>query len=327
MNKIYECTLKGLRLLSLRMGISKDIPLFHPEEDPDIVSKWISDLLNSDSPCMIARYGSTEMTAIVNYLGVKSGDHNPVHYITGKSQQWWWNKDTLMQMSKWSGFFPSTEENIAHFCEIMLEDSKQVDLLGSWTKGEYLLKELHPNVKRVHIGMLDPYWATNPWTKCLENKRILVIHPFAETILSQYNKRSLLFSNKQVLPEFKELKVIKAVQTLGGQSEDFKDWFEALEYMKKEIDHTDFDVCLIGCGAYGFPLAAHVKRKGKKAVHIGGSLQLLFGIMGNRWNHDVPHDWHGHTVHYAGLQNEFWVRPDKKDNPKNAQDVEGACYW
>ena len=53
--------------------------------------------------------------------------------------------------------------------------------------------------------------------------------------------------------------------------------------MKSEIDKCDYDVCLIGCGAYGFPLAAHVKHKGKQAIHLGGTLQLLFGIKGNRW--------------------------------------------
>lgn len=36
--------------------------------------------------------------------------------------------------------------------------------------------------------------------------------------------------------------------------------------MKSEIDKCDYDVCLIGCGAYGFPLAAHVKHKGKQAI-------------------------------------------------------------
>lgn len=46
------------------------------------------------------------------------------------------------------------------------------------------------------------------------------------------------------------------------------------------MDKIDYDICLIGCGAYGFPLAAHAKRKGKKAVHLGGALQLLFGIKG-----------------------------------------------
>ena len=50
--------------------------------------------------------------------------------------------------------------------------------------------------------------------------------------------------------------------------------------MKSQMDQTDYDIALIGCGAYGFPLAAHAKRMGKQAIHMGGSLQLLFGIRG-----------------------------------------------
>ena len=43
------------------------------------------------------------------------------------------------------------------------------------------------------------------------------------------------------------------------------------EYMKAEINKSNYDICILGCGAYGFPLAAHVKRMGKKAIHMGGS--------------------------------------------------------
>lgn len=73
---------------------------------------------------------------------------------------------------------------------------------------------------------------------------------------------------------------LEAVQSLGGSNNKFQSWFEALQWMEDEMDKTDYDICLIGCGAYGFPLAAHAKRKGKKAVHLGGALQLLFGIKG-----------------------------------------------
>lgn len=50
--------------------------------------------------------------------------------------------------------------------------------------------------------------------------------------------------------------------------------------MQDEISKEDYDICLIGCGAYGFSLAAYVKRCGKQAIHMGGALQLLFGIKG-----------------------------------------------
>ena len=84
--------------------------------------------------------------------------------------------------------------------------------------------------------------------------------------------------------------------------------------MECEIDKADFDVALIGCGAYGFPLAAHCKRIGKQGIHIGGSLQLYFGIKGKRWDNH-------------GLYNEFWVSPDESEQPKNLSRVEGGCYW
>ena len=85
---------------------------------------------------------------------------------------------------------------------------------------------------------------------------------------------------------------------------------------KAEIEKHDFDICLLGCGAYGFPLAAHVKRLGKKAVHIGGALQLLFGIKGRRWDRE-----------FSSIYNDAWVRPEENEKPRNANSVEGGCYW
>jgi len=99
--------------------------------------------------------------------------------------------------------------------------------------------------------------------------------------------------------------------------------------MKREIEKQDFDICLIGCGAYGFPLAAHVKKIGKKAVHMGGSLQLLFGIRGKRWEVYDPHyEQPGNVfIHYYGLPNENWVRPSNNEKPENHSKVEDSCYW
>ena len=53
--------------------------------------------------------------------------------------------------------------------------------------------------------------------------------------------------------------------------------------MKAEIDKNYFDIAIIGCGVYGFPLVAHGKRIGKKSIHLGGPTQMLFGIKGKRW--------------------------------------------
>ena len=48
--------------------------------------------------------------------------------------------------------------------------------------------------------------------------------------------------------------------------------------MKKQIESVEFDIAIIGCGAYGMPLSLFVKDLGKKAIHLGGNVQYLFGI-------------------------------------------------
>lgn len=109
---------------------------------------------------------------------------------------------------------------------------------------------------------------------------------------------------------------------MGEGNPNFFTWFDALEWMENEIAHRDFDIALIGCGAYGFPLAAFIKRLGKKAIHLGGVLQLLFGIRGARWESS---DYFGGK--YKILFNEYWIRPGGTLRPANASSVENACYW
>jgi len=293
------------------------------EQDPDKVSQVIYNLLMDDNPVMVARFGSTELSMLVNYLGVKQNNRNIIKYIIGDGLPWWWEENRMQQMQDWSGFFPPNEEKISQFCELMLEDIKEVDLLGSWLNDERKFEEFIPEEKRVRLVYLEPFWSKLPWTKALEGKKVLVIHPFAETIELQFPNKDKIFDNG-LLPNF-ELKTIKAVQSLGGVCPGFDDWFEALDHMKNEIDKTDFDICIIGAGAYGFPLAAHVKRIGKKAIHLGGSSQLIFGIKGKRW--ETKEYGKALNLDYPSMFNEYWVKPGTKERPKNSDQVEDNCYW
>lgn len=330
MNTFSIFVLKLLRKFYTKIFGCYQLPALTREEDPDKASEMIYNLLASGKPCMIARFGSTELMALVNYLGVNSKRHSILDYIRGKQSGWWWNRNIMNQMQQWSGFFPPTPKNMQKFGDMMMNDIKELDLLGCWVDNEAWFSDELKSVKRVHLRLLEPFWAQTPWTKYLEGKRVVVVHPFKEDILIQYNNHRLqLFSNPDVLPEFSSLRVIKAVQSLGGENNGFKDWFEALQWMKDEIDKEDYDVCLIGCGAYGFPLAAHVKRNGKQAIHLGGALQLLFGIKGKRWenpNYGVK-EWGIPYGSYSALINEYWIRPGNIGKPQNAQQVEEGCYW
>jgi hypothetical protein len=290
-------------------------------QEADVASKIIYDALTSDKPCMIARFGSTELACLMNYIGINQDKNKYLTYLTGKTQPWWWEKNIINQMQNWSGFFPPTQDKIEEFCELMLDDIPKVDLLGSWLSGETEFDLMLNNSKKINLELLNPFFAKIPWTKALEGKKVLVVHPFAKTIKSQYVKRELLF-NDNLLPSF-HLQTIQAIQSIAGNQTQFADWFEALNYMKSEIVKHDYDICLIGCGAYGFPLAAHVKCMGKKAIHMGGSLQLLFGIKGKRWEN--PN--YNSIYNYAQFMNEHWVYPGDEEKPQNAASVEGGCYW
>lgn len=328
MNKIGIYALKALRRLYSKCFASKAVGYDWGITDPDKASELIYNLLASGKPCMIARYGSTEMFAITNYLGVTAKHHSAWKYIQGKQFAWWWENNVKDQMTRWSGFFPSTEENLMKFGEMMVEDSKQVDILGSWLPDEEtMIAGFKLDLTKVTLLSLEPYWSKNPWSRILEGKKVLVVHPFASLIERQYEeKREALFDDKRVLPKF-ELKTIKAVQSIGGDCQ-FENWFEALDSMKAQMDATDYNIVLLGCGAYGFPLAAHAKRMGKQAVHLGGALQLLFGIRGKRWdNPDYGIQEFGKQNAYKTLFNSSWVYPSPGFAPKNAAQVEGGCYW
>ena len=266
-------------------------------------------LVESGTPFAAARFGGTETKTIADVLYTQAGGK-----IGGV------NDRTLERIMELSGFFPADKQALNQFAQLYIESSAEIDMLGVWNilLQSYLADHYVKQAQLAELRMFEPYYFNNPWTSALKGKRVVVVHPFAETIESQYEKRTKLFENQNILPEF-ELRTVKAVQTLAGERDErFATWFEALDYMYQECIKEDFDIALIGCGAYGFPLAVQLKKAGKQAVHIGGSLQLLFGIKGSRWdNHEI----------ISKLYNDAWVRPAKTETIQKSDKVEGSCYW
>ena len=272
---------------------------------------------------MISKFGSVELSNIV-----------ACHYELNR-----WNSDffkdvidynasfDLRRMMKSlcsnAGFFPYNLKLGIDYYNRMLLDMPEIDVLASYIYEEKHVKQFLTSIKRrVNLdGFYAPFMWKNPWTRALKGKRVLVVHPFVESIRHQYeNNRTKIWADPDVLPEFKELLTVKAVQSIAdSKDQPFKNWFEALKYMEDEISKLDFDVAIIGCGAYGMCLAAHVKRMGKTAIHLAGWTQMLFGVYGNRWIKDQPE--------YSKFINKYWIRPSENERPKGADKVENGCYW
>jgi len=321
-----QATLMALRKLYTKFAGEERFDLSKVTANYQMASDIIAAHIDSGTPFMLSRFGAVEIGAVATYVGMLS-PHKPFDYVQNKAPQWWWNEGTRFCMKNNAGFFPNDDEHLEEFAKLMLESAPLIDILVSWQVQEkYLQAYLSPDSK-VSYDAVDPYFAEHPWTAHLRGKRVLVVHPFDAEIRQQYEQnRTKLFDNPEILPEF-GLITYKAVQSIGG-SEEYATWFDALEKMKADISQLDFDIALLGCGAYGMPLAAHIKRMGKQAIHIGGSLQLLFGIRGKRW--EDPN--YGSLVlkqkgRYTNLPNEYWIRPYESSRTKNYKQVDQGSYW
>ncbi len=284
-------------------------------------SELIKQKILGSEPFMISRFGSNELTCILNNYFINTGfTGNIANIAKGIPYFFSVKKSIIENMDLVAGFFSPTKENIKRFCEMSMEDVPEIDVLGSWLSYEkYLFKYFNKNHVRIQLEDLSPFNHPNPWTKALEGKKVLVVHPFEESITEQYKKRDFLFKNKDVLPAF-DMKIVKAVQSNGNNDTIYKTWFDALDAMTEQIAKVDFEVAILGCGAYGMPLAARIKRMGKKAIHVGGAVQCIFGIKGKRW--EIPF-----YNYQEKFYNDYWVRPKETEKPKEVNKVEGATYW
>lgn len=278
-------------------------------KDAITINEYIKEQILAGHPFFVGRFGGTELFCLRTFdFEIKSRYGKALH-----------------QMKINAGFFSNTIDQGIKYKDLMLLSIPEVDVMGIWLQpfeDYYLNRFGNGHVVTTFIHDLEP-WTNpkNPWSSALEGKRVLVIHPFAETIEKQYLKRKDIFPETNILPEF-QLKTLKAVQTIAGEKDDrFLTWFDALEWMYKEAMKIDFDIAIIGCGAYGFPLAAKLKSAGKQAIHLGGPTQLLFGIKGKRWEENQ------YFSYVNRFFNDAWVYPSEKDRPRNADNVENGCYW
>lgn len=227
----------------------------------------------------------------------------------------------LKKLHRHAGIFPATASQLEEFSYAYIEALASADLLGllqSPFEG-WLLAKSGSKARRCLLRSLEPYFSARPWSARLAGRRVLVVHPFVDSIVSQYReRRALLFSDPQVLPVF-DLVTVKAPQTMCGQTAGFSGWGGALSDLQQRVAREQFDVALVGCGAYGLPLAAYIKtRLRKPAIHLGGATQLLFGVSGARWRE---------RPEFASVINEFWRPPLESERPAGWETIEKGCYW
>lgn len=328
MKPVSDCIKRALLRMNLLLGTMEELHLINITKEDML--RWrgpgyrkrillgeeghnrVAELISRNEPLMVARLGSAELACLRYYLEKR-----------GRKKRGY-SRRICSAMANNAGFFPVDDDSLDAFSKIFLEHLAQADVMGVWfNKYENVICNNYcRNAELVDFDCLEPFRFADPWSSRLARRKVLVVHPFAESIRKQYEeKRRLLFPSSEVLPDF-ELKTIRAVQSIGGTKVNFATWFDAYDFMCEEITKVDFDICIIGAGAYGLPLAAFAKKLGKQAIHLGGVTQILFGIKGKRWERDPAY---AETT--ARLFNEHWVRPLDTETPANKDKIENGCYW
>lgn len=222
--------------------------------------------------------------------------------------------------SAMAGTFANDEE-VACYIGKVIHAYQDADCLVNWYSGwkeEKVARKYFRGSYMVSAHAVEPYYFSDPWSKQLEGKKVLVVTPFVDEVWYQYDRRQKVWHN-DLLPDF-QLKTVQSVWFAGKAGKDgrFTNWFDALEYLEKCIDQVDYEIALLGCGPFGVPLCDHIKQQGKIAIYIGGALQILFGIKGSRWD---KHPF------ISQLYNEYWIRPGETTKPDNPKALDNRCYW
>ena len=226
-----------------------------------------------------------------------------------------------------SGLYPVEKGVFYRWSEVFRAAISQLDLVAQWQPpGNYLtffeerlIEHLAPQAFRAGLSYVHLLRPRVSWLDELPRHRWLVIHPFCETIRHQLPRLPELGVFSPVTFPFLEQRAADTVLLPCPQFSYMvpprhRDWLTALAHLQKEVSALDFDLALVGAGAWSIPLVAHIKGMGRKAMHLGGATQLLFGIQGTRFD-----SWN--------IYNPSWIRPLAEERPEGFQKMENGAYW
>ena len=277
----------------------------------------IREMIHKKEPCAMGKIGTTELLGL-EYL------YRWIQPSWPKTASW---RRPAKRLYECSGLFPIRHDIFFRWADECRLSLGQLDLASQWQVGpayetaleSALIDRLCPRAVRVGYYFLRILNPRAPWLDDLAKLRWLVIHPFEETIRAQLPHLAELgvyseSARGDLACRARDTAILACPQLPYMVPPRHRDWFEALDDLKSRMEKIEFDIALIGAGAWSLPLVAHAKAVGKKGMHLGGSLQLMFGIKGGRFDNNR-------------IYNPRWTRPLPQESPANHRLMEGGAYW
>lgn len=202
-----------------------------------------------------------------------------------------------------AGISPPTDAVLNRFSQLYLDALRGADVMTlpyyeSWSEWLAEAKAIVPaqtpwfsyDILRHPFSEDDP---AEHWVRGLDDRRVGIVSPLRFSIARQLDRLDRVYAAMpEARPRWASVAIVQSPLTqwnseAGGAARPSKTWVDHFERLCGELAdrREEYDTCLLGCGGYGMPLAHFLKAELRKtAVVVGGSLQLLFGIRGNRWD-------------------------------------------
>lgn len=280
----------------------------------------MSDALRTGTGFALAKLGVTETKGLIwNLLNIQQSRNCQLLHVE-------------------SGVFPADKKYMSSWMDAYRDRSQELDIaafpltLETWL----LSKQLWPSQHVCHPRLTEPFglcpqrhlqdpdigkdWC---YTKLFANKRILIINPIASFLASRATK-SIFEDVWQDRAFWWEPAEVLAFDIPNGIAPETRKEFGNSHNLFKHISEglhqrsAQFDIALIGAGSYGIPIASEIKRLNKIAIVMGGHLQMVFGVYGNRWL-ALPN--------WQSIINNQWVRPPERYRPSTYLFQDNGCYW
>jgi hypothetical protein len=269
----------------------------------------LSEAIRKREPVAAGKIGDVEMEGLVKLYHQPGGGTD--------DRRWRGDRERLYVNA---GVYPPTPEAFRAFGPAYLEGLREITHMGVWHNWgeERLTREHCPRAALMPIRSLEPYYDREPWSRHLAGLKVLIATSFPKSIAHQLKRRKEIWrDDRGVLPEFEAAYIPVPPHAYLLKTPVYADWQTGLRVMKEKVAAANFDVLLVGAGAWSIPLAGYAKSLGKIGVHLGGGLQVLFGIKGHRWA----------THELSGYWNDAWIHPLPEETPDNVQAMERSAYW
>ena len=232
-----------------------------------------------------------------------------------------------------SGVFPLTSPAMATFAAFYATHVRRLDSLGVMRDltalEDMVLWNYAPPARTILFQDQEPDRGvpaddSRCYLPAFAGKRLLLVAPFAHLLRQRATRETFEAVWSRTGKRWFEPASVDSLEFPYGfepaTQERYGSAIALCNEVVAEMDRREFDVALIAAGALGIPLAAAAKAGGRIGISLGGHLQVLFGVLGQRWRDDP--EWQARYI------NDAWLDMPRAYRPAAYETVcDNGCYW